>query len=157
MSKSIDKNLVVVVTDFDPNLSDYLKKFPQLEVLTLLNPGQTIFPPGNVMPINPYYYKLTDKINDFKKLKHLRLQSLYVLDLPDNITKFKLETLAIPFCPDSNMDSIVAKLKKCKHLKEIDLVSVVLPDDKIALLKKSLPHVKFISLMDDLSFDEMEN
>ncbi|WP_025142914.1 hypothetical protein [Pedobacter jeongneungensis] len=157
MSQSIDKNLMVTVTDFDPNISDYLKKYPQLESLILLNPGQTIFPPGNVMPINPYYYKLTEKINNFKNLKHLRLQSLYVLDLPSGITKCKLETLAIPFCPDSNMESIVTKLKKCKFLKEIDLVSVVLSDDKIVLLKKSLPHIKFINLMDDLSFDEMEN
>ncbi|WP_412465646.1 hypothetical protein [Pedobacter sp. KLB.chiD] len=158
MSQSTDKNLGVVVTEFDPNFSDYVKKYSQLEGLILLNPGQTIFPPGNVMPINPYYYKLTEKINDFKRLKHLRLQSLYVLDLPNNIMKCKLETLAIPFCPDSNMESIVAKLKKCKYLKEIDLVSVVLPDDKIAFLKKSLPHVKFVNSLDDISFeDEIEN
>ncbi|KIA91049.1 hypothetical protein OC25_23190 [Pedobacter kyungheensis] len=158
MSQSIDKNLGIVVTDFDTNFSEYVKKYGQLEVLTLLNPGQTIYPPGDVMPINPYYYKLTEKIYQFKNLKHLRLQCLYVLDLPNNITKCKLETLAIPFCPDSNMESIVGKLKKCKYLKEIDLVNVVLPDDKIAFLKKSLPHIKFVNLMDDLSFDdEIEN
>jgi len=160
MSQSVDKNLVAaVVTDFDTHLSDYLKKYPQLEALTLLNPGQTVYPPGNdVMPINPYYYKVTEKINQFKNLKHLRLQCLYVLDLPNNITKCKLETLAIPFCPDSDMESIVGKLKKCRYLKEIDLVNVVLSDDKIAFLKKSLPHVKFVNLMDDLSFDnEVEN
>lgn len=158
MSQSIDKNLGVVVTEFDPNFTDYVKKYSQLEGLILLNPGQTIFPPGDVMPINPYYYKLTERINAFKKLKHLRLQSLYVLDLPNSITKCKLETLAIPFCPDSNIESIVAKLKKCRYLKEIDLVNVVLSEDKIAFLKKSLPHVKFVNLMDDLSFDdEIEN
>ena len=159
MSQTVDKNLVVTITDFDPNFSGYLEKYPQLEGLILLNPGQTIFPPGNnVMPTNPYYYKLTEKIYQFKNLRHLRLQCLYILDLPNSITKCKLETLAIPFCPDSNMESIVAKLKKCRYLKEIDLVNVVLPVEKVAFLKKSLPHVKFVNLMDDLSFDdEIEN
>lgn len=155
MPQSIDKNLMVPVTDFDPNFSDYLKKYPQLEGLILLNPGQTIFPPGNVMPINPYYYKLTESIHRFKNLKHLRLQSLYVLHLPDSIIKCKLETLAIPFCPDSKMESILSKLKKCKYLKEIDLVNVVLSEEKISTLKKGLPHVKFVNLMDDLHFDDV--
>ncbi|PWS32827.1 hypothetical protein [Pedobacter paludis] len=158
MGQKTDKNLMVTVTDFDAFLEKYLKEYSKLEGLILLNPNQTVYPPGNVMPLNPYFYTLTEDIYKFKNLKHLRLQSLYILDLPDNITKCKLETLAIPLSPESNIQSILTKLKKCKYLKEIDLVSAVISDKTRLCLKKELPHIKFVDLMDDISFsEEIEN
>lgn len=154
MGQSTETNLMVAVTDFDAKLEEYIKKYPKLEGLILLNPGQTIYPPGNVMPINPRYYRLSERINEFKNLKHLRLQGLYSLDLPNNIMKCKLRTIAIPLCPSSNIESILAKLKKCQYLEEYDLVNVVLSDEKMHLLRTGLPHLRFVNLMDDISFDD---
>jgi len=129
--------------DFVVSLQNSEEKLMNCLGLHIHSPTVLVYPPKNLMPVDPIYFEIPKRIEYIKKLKFIVMSGVFIIDIPIEITHLQdLEELVFNLSPKSDLQSIVSKLKAFKSLKSVNLSGSVLSKKDKNYLKRNLQDIR---------------